>query len=87
MVAFFRGLVQATPSKQAMRLHQAAIHTGVALIIMRIVATLLATGYHWAALRRLRSNEYPVVPQWPVTITVAGVAVLGLFALWSVFRP
>ena len=28
MVAFFRGMVQATHSEQAVRLHQAAIHMG-----------------------------------------------------------
>jgi putative membrane protein len=88
MVAFFRGLVQVNPTAQAVRLHQAAIHTGVALIVLGIVATLLAAGSHWLALRRLRRGEPLTITQWPLTIMIAVlVAIVGLYALWTVFTP
>lgn len=88
MVAFFRSRVQANPSDEAVRLHQAAIHMGVTLIIIGIGATLLAAVAHWLALRRLRRGEALIVAQWPLTILIAVlVAVVGLYALWSVFTP
>ena len=78
----------ATHSEQAVRLHQAAIHMGVALIVIRMVATILATFSHWMTLRRLRRGEQLSVTQWPLTITIAVlISVLGLYALWSVFIP
>jgi len=88
MVGFFRATVQATHSEQTVRLHQAAIHMGVALIVIGMVATILAAFSHWMTLRRLRRGEELSVTQWPLTITIAVlIAVLGLYALWSVFNP
>jgi len=46
MVGFFRATVQATHSEQAVRLHHAAIHMGVALIVIGMVATILAAFSH-----------------------------------------
>jgi inner membrane protein YidH len=86
MIGFFRAVRQATQSEQAVRLHRAAIHMGVALVVIGMVATILASFSHWMALRRLRSGEQLVISQWPLTIIIAAlISVLGLYALWSVF--
>ena len=88
MVGFFRATEQATHSEEAVRLHQAAIHMGVALIVIGMVATILAAFSHWMTLRRLRRGEELSVTQWPLTITIAVlISVLGLYALWSIFTP
>lgn len=88
MIGFFRAMRQATQSEQATRLHQAAIHMGVALIVIGMVATILAACSHWMSLRRLRRGEQLSVTQWPLTITIAVlIAVLGLYALWSLLHP
>jgi putative membrane protein len=88
MVGFFRATVQATHSEQAVHLHQAAIHMGVALIVIGMVSTILVAFSHWMTLRRLRRGEELSVTQWPLTITIAVlVSVLGLYALWSLFNP
>ena len=88
MVAFFRAIEQVTHSEQAVRLHQAALHLGVALIVIGMVSTILVAFSHGMALRRLRRGEQLSVSQWPLTITVAVlVSLLGLYALWSVFAP
>jgi len=88
MVGFFRAMVSATHSEEATRLHQAAIHMGVALIVIGMVATILAACSHWIILRRLRRGDPLSVAQWPLTITIAVfLSVLGLYALWSMFNP
>jgi putative membrane protein len=88
MVGFFRAMEQMTHSEQAVRLHQAAIHMGVALIVIGMVATILAAFSHWMTLRRLRRGEPLSVTQWPLTIMIAVlISVLGLYALWSMFNP
>jgi putative membrane protein len=86
MIGFFRTIALATHSEQSVRFHQAAIHMGVALVLIGLVATILAAASHWMTLRRLRVGEELVVSQWPLTITIAVlIAVLGLYALWSYF--
>jgi putative membrane protein len=88
MVGFFRAVELATHSEQAMRLHQAAIHMGVTLIVIGMVATILTAFSHWVTLRRLRRGEQLSITQWPLTITIAVlISVLGLYALWSIFTP
>ena len=88
MIGFFRALRQATQSEQAIRLHQAAIHIGVALVVLGLVATTLAAVSHWMTLRKLLRGEKTSIPQWPLSITIAiFVAVLGLYALWSLLVP
>ena len=88
MVAFFRAVVQVELTEQAVRLHQAAIRMGVALILIGIVATMLAAGSHWMALRRVRHGEQLSVTQWPLAVALAVlVGVVGLYALWAVFMP
>ena len=81
-------MVQMAHSEEAMCLHQGAIRTGVALVVIGMVATILAAISHWISLRRLRRGEQLSVTQWPLTIAIAVlIALLGLYALWSVFVP
>ncbi|MEI8016425.1 MAG: DUF202 domain-containing protein [Nitrospira sp.] len=88
MVGFFRSMEQATHSAQVVRLHQAAIHMGIALVIIGMVSTILVAFSHWMTLHRLRRGEELSVTQWPLTITIALLtAVLGLYALWSMSDP
>jgi putative membrane protein len=87
MVAFFRSLQQGSPSAETARLHQAAIHFGVALIVLGILATIGASLSHWFTLRRLRRGEAPVLSQWPLSIAVALLfSIIGLFGLWELLR-
>jgi putative membrane protein len=82
MIGFFRAIAQQTDSDEAARLHQGAIHMGVSLVVMGMVATMLAAFSHWRALRKLRRGEQLYIAQWPLTITIA--VILGLYGLWSV---
>jgi len=85
MIGYFRALEQSAHSEQAARLHQGAVHMGVGLVVIGLVATVLASLSHWVILRRLRRGEQLVVSQWPLTITIAVfIAVLGAYGLWSV---
>jgi putative membrane protein len=87
MVAFFRSLQQGSPSAETARLHQGAIHFGVALIVLGLVAMGCAGLSHWFTLRRLRRGEAPVLSHWPLSITVALIfTVIGLGALWELLR-
>lgn len=88
LVGFFRSMEQTIQTERVMRLHQAAIRMGVALVVIGLVSTILAAFSHWMTLRRLRRGEELAVTQWPLTVVVAVfVSVLGLYALWSLFAP
>lgn len=88
MIGYFRALEQSAHSEQATRLHQGAVHMGVGLVVIGLVATVLAAFSHWATLRRLRRGEELIVSQWPLSITIAVfLAVLGAYGLWSVLTP
>src|ERR1700751_1495564 len=50
MIGYFRSLEQSTHTDQARRLHQSAIHMGIALVVIGLVATILAALAHWMAL-------------------------------------
>jgi len=85
MIGYFRSLSQASQSEAAERLHQAAIHIGVALVVIGLIATALAAVSQWKSLRKLRRGEPVVIAQWPLTIALAILlALLGLYALWSI---
>ncbi len=86
-VGFFRSLRAASPTPEAVRLHEGAITFGVSLIVLGVVATVLSGAVHWSALRRIRRNEAPVPVGWPLSITVALLlATVGTVSLWSVFN-
>jgi uncharacterized membrane protein YidH (DUF202 family) len=85
-VGFFRSLRMASPTPEAIQLHASAIRFGLALMVIGVVVTVLSGLSHRSALRRLRREELPVLPRWPLSITVAMLlAVLGLVALWDLF--
>jgi putative membrane protein len=84
LVTFFRSLQERSPNAENVRLHQGAIHFGVALIVLGILAMTCAGISHWYTLRRLRRGEAPILSQWPLSITVALLfSVIGLFGLWE----
>jgi putative membrane protein len=85
MIGFFRALRQVNDNPANRRLHEGAIHFGVALVVMGIVGLLLTAATHWSALRRMRRGEPLRVSQWPLTITISVlVCALGLYGLWFV---
>ncbi len=86
MVGFFRALRERSPSPDAVRLHEGAIHFGTALVVIGIAATVLSSASHWRTLRRLRQGHVPVVSHWPSSITLALLlAFAGIIGLWSLF--
>jgi putative membrane protein len=86
MIGYFRALAQSTHSEQATRLHQGAVHMGVGLVVIGLVATVLAASSHWVSLRRIRRGEELVVSQWSLTVTITVfIAVLGAYGLGSAF--
>ena len=86
MVGFFRTLEEKHPTAESVKLHQGAIRFGMALIILGLVATVLASISHWRALQRLRRGDAPALTQWPLSITIALLmAILGLTGLWAMF--
>jgi putative membrane protein len=88
MIGFFRALVAATHSAEAVRFHQAAVSMGEGLVVIGLVATLLAAGSHWMALRRLRRGDQLSVARVPLSVAIAVlIALLGLYALWPFLTP
>ncbi len=86
-VAFFRTLREHNQNAESVRLHEGAIHFGLALIIVGMGATVLAAVSHWLALRKLRRGETPALSQWPLSITLAMfLALLCLAGLWILFQ-
>jgi uncharacterized membrane protein YidH (DUF202 family) len=87
MVAFFRSLLQESPSGESSRLHLGAIRVGTALLVLATLATVAAAASHWFALRKLRRGESPALGQLPLSVAVALLfAVIGLGALWAALR-
>jgi putative membrane protein len=88
LVGFFRSLREHSPSPETARLHQGAIHFGVALVVLGTVATVLAGVSHWFTLRRLRREEPLLLTRWPLTVTVGFLLAIMCFAgLWAVLGP
>jgi len=87
-VGFFRSLRQATQTPEAIALHKSAMHFGVALIVLGVVATVMSAVAHSASLRRLRRDEAARLSRWSLSVTLALLlGVLGLVALWGVVGP
>jgi putative membrane protein len=85
-VGFFRALRERAATPESVRLHENAIRFGVALLVLGIVATILASVSHWLTLRRLRHNKEVVLTPWPLSITVAMLlGIVGLVLLYSLF--
>jgi len=86
IVGFFRTMDQSSQTPQSARLHHAAIHMGVTLILIGIISMLLSGTAHLFALRKLQRGETLPLAKWPLTVTIAAlVSFLGLYGLWSLF--
>ena len=87
MVGFFRAIHQRANTPEAAELHQAAIHMGVALILIGVIGLLSAAAAHLLALWRLRRGEALPLSIWPLVVTISVlVSILGLYGLWSVLH-
>lgn len=86
MIGFFRSLNQSAHTERTEQLHRLAIHAGVVLVVIGMIALLLAAWAHLRALRRLHRNEPPPLPAFPLSIAIGSfVALLCLYALWQMF--
>jgi putative membrane protein len=87
MIAFFRTIRMQANTPESVRLHEAAIHFGVSLVLIGVVATALVAVSHISALRKLRAGEMPVAAKWPLSISLAlMLALLALWAMWVTFH-
>jgi putative membrane protein len=87
MIAFFRTIRMQANTPESVRLHEAAIHFGVALVVIGVVASGLVAVSHLSALRKLRAGEMPMAARWPLSITLALLlALLALWAMWVTFH-
>jgi putative membrane protein len=86
MIGFFRSLRMENPTPESVRMHQGAVHFGVTLVVIGVVATVLVAVSHLSGLRKLRTGETLEAAKWPLSITVALLlALLALWGLWVVF--
>jgi putative membrane protein len=87
MIAFFRTIRMQANTPESVRLHEAAIHFGVALVVIGVVASGLVAVSHLSALRKLRAGEMPMAARWPLSITLELLlALLALWAMWVTFH-
>jgi putative membrane protein len=86
MIGFFRTLVREGSTPESIRLHQGAIHFGVALVILGVISTILVASGHISAVRELRSGQMPKMMRWPLTITISFLlSLMALAGLWALF--
>jgi putative membrane protein len=68
------------------RMHEGAVHFGLALVVIGVVATVLVAMSHFSALNKLRAGEMPVAARWPLSITVSLLlALLAMLGIWETF--
>ena len=68
MVGFFRAVQQTANTPESAKLHQAAIHMGVALILIGVIGLLSAAAAHLLTLGKLRRGETLPSSTWPLTL-------------------
>lgn len=86
MIGFFRTLRQQAETAETIRLHEGAIHFGVVLVVIGVVATVLVAISHLSMVRKLRAGELPLPTIWPLSITVSLLlALLALGGLWVIY--
>ena len=86
IIGFIRTLREHAETAETIRLHEFAIHFGLALVVMGVVATVLVAISHLAMVRKLRAGEMPSPTIWPLSITISLLlALLALYGLWAVF--
>jgi putative membrane protein len=84
VIGFFRAQRQQAETTETIRMHQAAIHFGIALVLIGVTATICVAVSHLRNLRKLHRDEIPRPPVWPLSITIAILlALLALAGLWS----
>ena len=76
-------LASGSETSETIRLHQGAIHFGVALVLIGVVATVFVCISHLSNLQKLRRGETPVPAFWSLSIIIAVLlALLALGGLW-----
>jgi putative membrane protein len=84
IIGFFRTVRQQSETPQTVRMHQTAIHFGVALVVLGVISTVCVAISHLRNLRKLSRGETPAPTSWPLSITIALLlALLALDGLWS----
>jgi|SRR5271154_2291689 len=87
MIGFFRALREHAETPESIRLHEGAIHFGVLLVVIGVVASVWVAISHLSMLRRLRAGEIPQPAVWPLSITICLLlSLLAVAGLWAVFR-
>jgi putative membrane protein len=86
LIGFFRAVQQQGETPRSIRMHEGAIHFGVMLVVIGVVATVLVAWSHLSMVRKLRAGEMPLPTMWPLSVTISFLlALLALGGLWSVF--
>jgi putative membrane protein len=87
MIGFFRSVREHAETPESIRLHEGAIHFGVLLVVIGVVASVMVAISHLSMLRKLRAGETPVPAAWPLSITICLLlSLLAVGGLWMVFR-
>jgi putative membrane protein len=87
MIGFFRSAREHAETPESVRLHEGAIHFGVLLVSIGVIASVLVAISHLSMLRKLRAGEIPVPAAWPLSITICLLlSLLAVGGLWVVFR-
>jgi putative membrane protein len=82
-IGFFRTLRFQHETPETIRLHNAAIHFGIILVLIGVAATIGVTSSHLRTLRRLRDNKPLTISMWPLSILLSTpLAILALYGLW-----
>jgi putative membrane protein len=86
MIGFFRTLRQRSETPETIRMHQSAIHFGVALVLIGVAATVVVCISHLSNLQKLRRGETPTPAFWSLSIAIGILlALLALAGLWSFY--
>jgi putative membrane protein len=86
LIGFFRAMRQQQDTPETIRMHEGAMHFGVALVVIGVVATVLIGVSHLSMVRKLRAGKMPLPTMWPLSVTISFLlALLAVGGLWSVF--
>lgn len=86
MIGFFRAVRQESETAATIRMHEVAIHFGVALVVIGVVATVLVAMSHLSMVRKLRAGEMQPPEVWPLSVTISLLlALLAMGGLGAVF--
>src|SRR5271168_4565514 len=87
MIGFFRTVRQQSGTPESIRLHENAIHFGVVLVVIGVVASVLVAISHLSMVRKLRAGDVPLPTMWPLSVTISLLlALLALGGLWAFSR-